>query len=104
MQCDCSYDNADQPEAYTQNTVRARKKHTCNECGSIIQPGELYERFTGIWNGIPATFKTCIPCVNMRDDLCPGGFMFGELGYQIQKCLGFNPYEASEEEQLCLIQ
>lgn len=98
MQCDCSCDEGDQPEAYTQKIVKAIKKHVCCECGGTIQKKDQYERISGIWPDGPMTFKTCIPCKNMRDDLCPGGFMFGELGYQIKECLGFNPYEVLEEE------
>lgn len=44
---------------------RARRMHRCNECRRDIEPGELYEYFTGyldMWT----TQKTCAHCVAAR--------------------------------------
>ncbi len=58
---------------------RARKRHWCCECRGNIQPGEVYERFSGIWED-PDTFKTCADCIELRKELdtlvdfqCPYG-------------------------------
>jgi len=64
------------PECFTVATPRARKVHICCECGRKIEPGETYERVSGIWDGRPERFKTCTGCVELRkrlDDHPPFG-------------------------------
>lgn len=62
--CFCDYDA---PSAYSATKPTARVKHKCVECGSIIQPGEQYEKMFGIWDGDISTSKTCARCVDLRD-------------------------------------
>lgn len=57
------------PEAFVRKMVRARKEHRCCECGNIIQKGWLYERISGIWDGRPSRFKTCIYCMCIRKSM-----------------------------------
>ena len=45
----------------------ARKQHQCCECGGIIEPLDVYQRISGVWDGIPGSFKTCTPCTEARD-------------------------------------
>jgi len=47
----------------------ARKQHRCCECMDIIEPGDVYERVHGCWDGQFLTFKTCLHCETARDDL-----------------------------------
>ena len=61
--CYCDYDP---PKFYVSTMPRARKEHTCDECGHKIQPKEIYERATGMWDGSPDTFVTCERCVTLR--------------------------------------
>jgi len=58
----------DSPKVYTITNPKARKEHRCCECRGVIQVGEIYERYTGIWDE-PDTFKTCPDCVALRDEI-----------------------------------
>jgi hypothetical protein len=57
-----------QPDCYTATNPRARKTHRCCECHGTIQPGELYHRFSGVWDGEAMTFKTCSDCQQIRNE------------------------------------
>jgi hypothetical protein len=75
------------------NTVHrtARRQHTCIECRTTIQPGDVYEYASGVWEGRPESFKTCQPCVDARNfyegdcdsvsfrDNEEGAFCFGQV-------------------------
>lgn len=45
----------------------ARKQHKCCECGGIIEPLDVYQYISGVWDGQPDSFKTCTPCTEARD-------------------------------------
>ncbi len=64
--CDCDYE---QPAVYGLEQPRARKPHTCCECRGVIQPGEVYNRHHGIWDGSASTFKICVDCEALRNAL-----------------------------------
>jgi hypothetical protein len=55
------------PSCFTQKTVRARKAHTCAECGTAIRPGDAYQRITGIWDGSPGRYARHPECVAFHD-------------------------------------
>jgi hypothetical protein len=55
----------------------ARKEHKCGECGHPIGIGQRYEVDTGIDGRDFVTYKTCIPCCNVRDSLMPCGWYYG---------------------------
>ena len=61
--CDC---DGERPEAFNQNTRKARKLHRCGECRGPIRSGDSYEYVSGIWEGDFCTFKTCLQCVELR--------------------------------------
>lgn len=63
----CSCDFAEAPACCVVRQVRARLEHTCYECGATIVPGETYEVASGIWDGHPRRFKTCLTCVAWKD-------------------------------------
>lgn len=54
------------PSCFKENRRTARKQHFCCECGGIIKPLDAYQYISGIWEGDPASFKTCNPCVEAR--------------------------------------
>ena len=63
-------------EMYGQKRHVARKTHVCCECGCEIKSGERYERAEGLnreGSGSWETFKTCMPCVELRDATIDGG-------------------------------
>lgn len=59
MSCYC---DADPPSAFTASHPKARKAHCCDECRGQIQPGELYHRYWGVWNGEQSTYRVCQDC------------------------------------------
>lgn len=63
MDCHCDYEPA---SVYDASMVTTRKRHTCEECGRIILPGERAERVRGCWDGHWATYYTCAECLELR--------------------------------------
>ena len=63
------YCDGDGPLVYRAERPVARKRHTCDECGRPILPGERYERAVGLWDFFQTfdTFKTCCHCLAARD-------------------------------------
>ena len=54
------------PSCSTNSTPRAQKRHRCCECRGWIEPGETYALCSGIWDGEPDRFKTCLDCDALR--------------------------------------
>ena len=67
------------PELCGTLTVKARKPAKCCECGSVIQPGDVYEVTSGKWDGEWLSFKTCAPCAEIRQAFCCDGWVYGTL-------------------------
>lgn len=61
--CVCDYDP---PSFYHQEIRKARKPHRCNECGTLILPGERYEHVRGKWEGYIDNLDTCERCLDIR--------------------------------------
>lgn len=59
--------------------VRARKPQTCCECAEPIRPGDRYEVVSGKWDGAWSSFKTCLPCKEIREAFCCEGWIYGTL-------------------------
>jgi len=101
LSCDCSCGDYDSYRCYSEIIRKARKPHTCCECGEVIQTGKCYQEATGIdCEGTAFRYRTCIGCANIRAKYCPGGFLFGDLAEQIMDCLGWD-YRDSPEEIVC---
>lgn len=56
------------PECITEAKPVARKRHKCCECGGLILEGERYVMVSGIWEGEPERFKTCLDCDALRSE------------------------------------
>jgi len=70
------------PEAFTEKVRKARKEHKCCECHEEIKAQESYQYCSGIWDGEPSSYKTCLSCVTLRNDYlvkCGDELAFGEL-------------------------
>lgn len=65
---------SDYPQAYRELTRKARKQYKCFECYNAIQVGEKYQYVSGVWDGKPDSFKTCLSCSDLRE------FYRGETG------------------------
>jgi len=79
--CDC-----EMPACYTESKPRARQRHQCCECLGWIEPGENYQRITGVWDGQGSSYKTCRQCADLRQRIqkltgcCVGlGWMLDDL-------------------------
>ena len=59
--CDCVT-----PSAFNEIMRKAKKEHNCCECRQKIKPGEKYQYCSGVWDGVPDSYKTCLLCVNLR--------------------------------------
>ena len=88
------------PEAFVCDMVRARKEHRCCECGNPIRKGCRYERVSGIWDGRPARFKTCLICrfirhrwKGTRSHWSESDVAFGELYLTIRESVGVGRQE-----------
>lgn len=77
--CPLDGHDGDGPECFSRKRPRARKEHRCTECRETIEPGQQYEHASGIWDGSPDSFKTCLSCVEIRDHFACNGFVYGEL-------------------------
>lgn len=78
------------PRVFSDSVVKARKEHTCYECQRTINKGRKYHLSKGNWDGEWYTFKTCMPCHDLRTNLEDHG-EWAPFGY-----LGEWAYEADE--------
>lgn len=58
--CECN--DFERPAFVSETKPKARKAHRCCECYVTIQPGERYERHTGLWDGEINTYRWCSRC------------------------------------------
>jgi hypothetical protein len=68
-----------QPSCSLRKIRKARKKHKCCECYTNIEKGSQYEYISGVWDGVPDSFKTCLTCSGLRVSAI---FKADEYGYQ----------------------
>jgi len=70
--CYCDYD---MPSMHIEAWHKARKQHTCCECGQAVIIGQQYQRVALVFEGQFSTYKTCERCADLRDALaavsCP---------------------------------
>ena len=83
--CPFSDSDGDRPSCFTKHEPKARKTHICCECGEEISVGDRYEKTSGVWDGRPDTFKTCLPCADVRDHFACNGFVYGEVWSQLRE-------------------
>jgi len=51
----------------TQTTVKAAKQHACCECRSLITVGQQHAKNSGVFDGAAFSYRTCLPCAEVRD-------------------------------------
>lgn len=98
--CDCSVDHDLDTEMFRERVIKARKQHTCCECGDVIASGSLHELATGKCDGDFFSVRTCLPCSRIRADYCPGGWIYGELRERLHECLGFDYIDGEDDEEM----
>jgi hypothetical protein len=68
MQCVCEIEmEGESLENCLEKIRKARKKHTCCECGGSIKLGDKYEDVKGFYLHRLATYKTCVLCKEIRE-------------------------------------
>lgn len=97
--CDCSWTDIDGWSVGREEMRRARTSHRCCECGDVIKPGDQYEYASGCWDGEWSVYRTCLPCVAIRREYCPSGYIYGMLEETLRECLGFSPYMVPDCEE-----
>ena len=50
------------PSVLEERCRKARRRHTCVECGGVIDPGTLYWDIRGCWDGEWDHYRQCVPC------------------------------------------
>lgn len=85
--CACVYTSYDGDTSDVTTTTKrvARKPHTCCECRQTIQRGQTYEHTSGLWDGDWQTYKTCLPCVEIRHALMCEGWNYQNLWEDIRE-------------------
>ena len=58
--CDCS--DFEAPAVFEDVVRRARKRHRCGECQSLIKPSHSYWESRSLWDGRWSTHQTCGSC------------------------------------------
>ena len=83
----CMADDAEGCSFWQDQFQRARKEHKCNECGRIIQRGEVYKRCIWVGDGQFGHSKMCphcSVCAEWLRDNC-GGFLTYAIYEDIQQ-------------------
>lgn len=98
IECDCSVDIDEYSAVCLERIVTARKQHECCECGEPIRPGERHEVAESLFDGRWSRFRTCAPCLAIRERYCPHGWEWGHLAEDIEDCIGFDYREVPEDD------
>jgi len=74
----------DLPRIEDDKIRKARKQHVCCECQEVINPGEKYHWFKGLWDMGWQEYQTCLKCEELRRSIPrewyqPDGIEFGKL-------------------------
>ncbi len=85
MCCPLQGNDGDGPSCSNVEVRKARKEHVCGECREPIARGTKYEYATGVWDGRPDTFKTCLMCVEIRDHFACEGWIYEQLWNDLEE-------------------
>ena len=77
--CPLQGNDGDGPSCSYQETRKARNAHVCCECRKPIERGQRYEYASGVWDGRPDSFKTCLLCVEIRNHFACEGWIYEQL-------------------------
>ena len=96
MSCEIDNDWGEYPGCFSAKNRKARKEHTCCECGETIPKGALYRYESGIWEGEPQDYKTCLDCISVRDAFFCGS-VFGSV-WEDMRDMVYDYKEVSSEK------
>lgn len=63
----------DLPSCSTEKIRKARKGHKCCACSEKILKGYKYKYYSGVWDGKPDSFKYCLRCAAIIDEITGRG-------------------------------
>lgn len=72
-------DTGDYCTVSTSKMVKARKPHECDECSKIIQPGEIYECCTSLFDGEWSRMNVCAICSEISIAFSCEGRVIGNM-------------------------
>lgn len=81
----CLIDGSEATIVYTYAERKARKAHVCGECERMIEKGEVYEYYTGLYDFGWTEAKTCLHCLSARrwlEKAC-NGYVFEQVHYDL---------------------
>ncbi len=88
MDCSCIYVPLDEDNCVVDlmsKKRKARKEHTCNECGNKINKKDYYWIDKYIYEYEITNHKTCLTCLNIRENLFCHGYIYGSLFFYLRK-------------------
>ena len=74
--------DGDSPEFFDVRTPKARKPHSCSECGKVIAKGDVYQRTCGKNDGDFWTYDTCLICAEIRAAFSCNGESLGGMMWE----------------------
>jgi hypothetical protein len=83
----CRIDDCERSVAGSSVNHKARKPHTCCECGRTISAGERYVKHSNLFEHHWDTFKTCAHCSVAQQWLAKncGGYVFEQVAEEIEE-------------------
>lgn len=98
--CDCiGFEDYDPPEFYSKAIRKAAKDYVCCECSGDIIKGTEHEYVTGKSEGNWWNYRTCIGCMNLRNDTCKCGFIHGTLADCVYEAFGVDIIHGDDDEE-----
>jgi hypothetical protein len=85
MCCPLSGNDGDAPKVHDTVFRAARKPHRCSECREEIAQGVLHEVVRGLWGDRWDTFRTCLPCMDIRHHFGCNGWVYGQLWDELEE-------------------
>ncbi len=104
--CKWSADNdGEMPKFYNDVERKARKPHTCDECGGAIIPGQTYRYISGLWDRLyVSSYHICGPCSQTIEEFAAAHEderpLFQGLSEALEECLRdeTHPDEDTDED------
>lgn len=69
------------PQVYHHFEPTARVRHVCYECRGEIEIGETYHRHQGLWDGHWDTYKVCVDCDGLREEMNKGRELYDRIPF-----------------------
>ena len=96
----CVVDTGDRCSVWAESRPKARKRHICDSCRRVIEPGETYLVVFSVFEGVATNSKACPGCEAIIGRFADGhdGIRFSphDIGFMIGECLAdyFNESDA----------